>query len=806
MRNLLPVLLLTFLAAARAQPNSSAAGGEDPKPLPDIATFTADLDKRPGFMPLYWDERSGKAYLELQGRERQAIYVHALAGGVGSNDILLDRGQLGGTRLVQFRRAGPEVLLIQPNLGFRAGSDNADERRAVDEAFAQSVLAAFPLAARSGERVLFAVNSLVLEDVHGVTARLNETKQGDYSLDTELSAIVPEALKNFPRNTVVEAWLTFRGEKPGEHVRQVTPTPRKLTVRARHAFVAPPERGYRPRRYHPRAGYFPFTYKDYGVGLDSDITRRYIVRHRIERTANGAVEPIVYYVDRGAPEPVRSALMEGASWWQEAFAAAGYENAFRVELLPEGADPLDVRYNVIQWVHRATRGWSYGYGVIDPRTGEMLKGHVTLGSQRVRQDQRIFEALLNEGGSPQARATALARLRQLAAHEVGHTLGLAHNFAASADGDASVMDYPHPNVRVENGEITLEDAYDTGIGAWDKYAIRYGYQSFDDPAEALPALVRQAREAGLRYLSDQHSRTPQAAHPFANLWDNGSDPLARWQELIAVRATALSNLDRSALRPDQAISALERKLVPVYLLHRYQLRAVAKLIGGQTFAFGLAGEDVPVPQPVPAERQHQALMALLEALRPEQLALRDGLLDDLHPAPPGYARDREYFEHATGNTFDPLAPARALAQLVAGELLERHRLARLLVQHGADRELPGLERVLDQVIAATIRRDRRQGGYAGVLEDTVDWTVLHELMRVARTPAGGEADTGGADIVRHAVRLRLGELRDWLLARSRRRGGSDFHAEAARTLQLFLAEPDVIKLPPRHPIPPGSPI
>ncbi|HEU4456315.1 MAG TPA: DUF5117 domain-containing protein, partial [Longimicrobium sp.] len=467
---------LALCAALSAPPQAAAQA------LPSITEKTRGMERKDGFIPIYWDAAAGKVWMEVPRAGEEMIYQVSLPAGLGSNDVGLDRGQLGETRIVRFERTGPRVLLVQPNQGFRATTDDPHERRAVETSFAQSVLWGFKVEAEEGGRVLVDATDFALRDAHGVIPALRRARQGEYKLDATRSALHLPNTKAFPRNTEIEVTLTFTGENPGAWVRDVAPSPDALTVRERHSFVALPEPGYEPRESDPRAGFFGISFYDYATPIDQPIERRFISRHRLRKASPGAamseaVEPIVYYLDRGAPEPIRAALLEGARWWNQAFESAGYRDAFRVELLPEDADPLDARYNVIQWVHRFTRGWSYGSSIVDPRTGEIIKGHVTLGSLRVRQDYLLAEGLLSpyETGretSPEARAMALARIRQLSAHEVGHTLGLAHNYVSSTQGRASVMDYPHPVAKLTaDGRVDLSDAYREGIGEWDRVAV-----------------------------------------------------------------------------------------------------------------------------------------------------------------------------------------------------------------------------------------------------------------------------------------------------------------------------------------------
>src|ERR1700738_316518 len=444
-------LILFCTGSLFAQPRS----GSDAT-TPTISEKVAAMQKFPGYFAFYWDEKAGKVWLEIDKWTSEFLYVESLPAGIGSNDIGLDRGQLGQSHIVRFERTGSRVLLIASNYAFRAATENPDERRAVKDAFAESTLWGFEVGAEEGSRALVDATAFYLRDAHQIPGTLQRSQQGTFRLDPTRCAFYLANTKNFPKNTEVEATITFTGEEPGPLVRQVTPMPQAITVREHHSFVDLPPPGFKPRVNDPRAGYFGITYMDFATPISEPITKHYINPHRLQKKNPAAaisepVNPIVYYVDRGAPEPVRSALIEGASWWNQAFEAAGYRNAFRVELMPEGADPMDVRYNVIQWIHRATRGWSYGATVTDPRTGEIIKGHGSVGSLRVRQDYLIAEGLLapyadgkalpegqDRARQDNAQQMALARLRQLAAHEVGHTLGLMHNSSASQVHRASV--------------------------------------------------------------------------------------------------------------------------------------------------------------------------------------------------------------------------------------------------------------------------------------------------------------------------------------------------------------------------------
>ncbi|HEX8766093.1 MAG TPA: zinc-dependent metalloprotease, partial [Candidatus Acidoferrum sp.] len=572
-------------AEARAQQQRSPEAGS--ANTPTIGEKTAGMQKLAGYFNLYWDAKQGKLWLEIDKWGTEFLYQSGLPAGMGSNDIGLDRGQLGATRMVRFDRSGPKVLLVQENLAYRAVSNDPDERRAVRDSFAESALWGFTVAAEEmdaekKDHALVDATDFFLRDAKNIPETLRREKQGSYRLDGSRSAIYLANTRNFPLNTEVEATLTFTGDEPGAWVRQVTPSPEAITVRQHHSFVQLPPPGYKPREYDPRASFFGIQYMDYATPISEPIVKRFMARHRLEKKDPQAamsepVKPIVYFLDRGAPEPIRSALLEGARWWNQAFEAAGYRNAFRVEMLPEGADLMDLRYNVIQWVHRATRGWSYGAGVIDPRTGEIIKGHVTLGSLRVRQDYLIAEALLapyekGQPVSPKAQQMALARLRQLAAHEVGHTLGLEHNYTASTVNRSSVMDYPPPYVKLGADAVPdLSDAYATGIGEWDKVSITYGYQDFPanvDEHAALNKILHDAFRRGLRFLTDQDARPAGSSSSLAHLWDSGSNAVDELNRLMQVRAAALKRFGENNIREGAPMATLEDVLVPLYMLHR----------------------------------------------------------------------------------------------------------------------------------------------------------------------------------------------------------------------------------------------
>ena len=801
------VMATMTLAATFAAANARAQSG-------GIAEKTKDAQQLAGYFNLYWDLKAGRLWLEIDKWNTEFLYQSGLPAGVGSNDIGLDRGQLGATRIVRFERSGPKILLIQENLNFRALSNDADEKRAVRDSFAESVLWGFTAAAEENGHVLVDATDFYLRDAHGVTAALRRAKQGAYKLDASRSAIYLANTKNFPLNTEVEATLTFSGDEPGRWVRDVTPDPTAITVREHHSFVQLPPAGYKPREYDPRSAFFGISYMDYATPVSEPIVKRFTARHRLEKkdpmaAVSEPVEPIIYYLDRGAPEPIRSALLEGARWWNQAFEAAGYKNAFRVEMLPEGKDLMDLRYNVIQWVHRATRGWSYGAGVIDPRTGEIIKGHVTLGSLRVRQDYLIAEGLLApyEKGKPvsaKMQEMALARLRQLAAHEVGHTLGLLHNYSASTVNRSSVMDYPPPVAKLAaDGSIDLSDAYAKGIGEWDKVSIAFGYQDFPPGADehaALNKILMDGYGRGLRYLTDQDARPAGSSSSLAHLWDSGSNAVDELNRLMQVRAAALKNFGEKNIREGAPLATIEDSLAPIYMLHRYQVEAASKFVGGMDYTFALRGDgQTPTKIVAPAE-QRRALTAVLATLKPSALELPEPLLEMIPPRPPDYERGREHFKTHTSPAFDALAPAEEAAQHTLQFLFNTERAARLVEFHARDAANPGLQEVLDAIVAATWKTPRA-AGYAGEVARTVDDVALYDLLTLA-------TNERATTQVRAVASREAEQLKVWLNANKAAGDASQqaHLAYAAAQIEQFQKDPKKLELTAPAEPPDGPPI
>jgi Met-zincin/Domain of unknown function (DUF5117) len=756
------LVLLTLVSPLCAQPRSETTKAQT------IDEKVAGMQKFPGYFPFYWDAKAGKLWLEIDKWNTEFLYVESLPAGIGSNDIGLDRGQLGNSFIVRFDRSGPKVLLVAPNYDFRAVTNDPDEKLAVKDAFAESTLWGFEVAAEESGRVLVDATAFYLRDVHHVTNSLQQSQQGTYRLDPSRCAFYLPNTKNFPQNTEVETTLTFTGDPSGQFIRQVVPAPEAVTVRERHSFVQLPGPGYKPRVFDPRSSFFGVTYMDFATPIEEPITKRFISRHRLAKKDPSAavsepVAPIVYYVDRGAPEPVRSALVEGASWWNQAFEAIGYKNAFRVEVMPPEVDPMDVRYNVIQWVHRSTRGWSYGESLSDPRTGEIIQGRVSLGSLRDRQDFLIAEGLLApyEKGkplSPRLLEMVLARLRQLAAHEVGHTLGLQHNYAASPVSRASVMDYPAPYVKLgADGVPDLSEAYAKGIGEWDKISIAYGYQDFpagtNEPS-ALDQILSNAFSRGLMYLTDQDARPASASSSVAHLWDNGRNVVDELGNVMKVRASALKRFGENNIREGAPLATLEDVLVPIYMYHRYQVEAAAKVVGGQDYTFSLKGKGDRNPQIVAPEEQRRALGAVLDTIKPDALMLPESLLKLIPPRPAGYARTREDFRIRTQPTFDALAPAEAITEHVSGFLLNPERSARLVQFHARDQRNPGLVEILDKIMTSTWKAPVATG-YAGEIQHTVDMVILGDLMALASAERAPNQ-------VRAVVELKLDQLKTWL--------------------------------------------
>lgn len=780
-----------------------------------IGTSTAQvlegkkLQNYEGYFNFYYEASQDKIYLEVDKIDIEFLYVSSLATGVGSNDIGLDRGQLGGERIVKFTKSGNKLLLEQPNQNFRAITDNTLEKKSIEQAFAKSVLFGFKIEEEKNGKYIIDFTPFLMQDTHGVIDRLKYQNEGNYKLDTSKSALSMNRTKAFPKNVEFEALLTFAGEPKGRNIKSVTPTASLVSLIQHHSFIELPDNSYKKREFDVRSGAISMSFMDYATPIQEPITKRYIIRHRLEKkhpelALSEAVEPIIYYLDPGTPEPVRSALLEGASWWNEAYEQIGFKNAFQVKMLPEDADPMDCRYNVIQWVHRSTRGWSYGGSVVDPRTGEIIKGHVSLGSLRIRQDFLIAQALLNKPFAERDTnyqpmlAMALARIRQLSAHEVGHTIGFAHNFAASTNNRASVMDYPHPTVQLTNGEVDLSDAYAIGIGDWDKVTVAYSYSEFNENTkekEALNTILKKAQNEGLRFITDSDARAKGGAHALAHLWDNGKSASEELDNVLNIRAQAISNFSKDNIRTGEPYSVLEDVFVPLYFFHRFQTEAASKVVGGLDYNYATKGDGQLITKVVEVNEQREALNAILKTVSAEALAIPKDKLQLFPPRAFDYGRTRESFSSKTGVAFDPLSAVSTASEMTLSFLLHPQRANRLIQQYSIDNNQLSLDEVLGLLIDNSFKK-KYKDTYLNEVQQMINIEVLQYLMNLAVNDASFfQVKAKANDAINSISKL----IYDKKMA-------LPYGSQYAKLIAEFKNKPEKFKLEAAPQIPDGSPI
>lgn len=756
-------------------------------------------------MNFSYNDDSGKIILEIKNLDSEFMYINSLSRGVGNNDLGLDRGQLGNSRVVYFTKRGNKILLIQPNLRYVSNSSNYLENKAVEEAFARSVLFGFDIIEKSNDSYKIDITSFLISDAHGVSQRLKYSNSGSYTLNKSMSAIDLDRTKAFPKNIEFDVLLTFTGNPSGNLVRSVTPTASNLTVNQHHSFVELPDNNYKKRKFDPRSGSNPFIVYDYSTPIDEKLEQRFIVRHRLNKKypkqeISEPLDPIVYYIDNGTPEPVKTALIEGGNWWNQAFESAGYKDAFRIEVLPEDADPMDVRYNLIQWIHRSTRGWSYGASIVDPRTGEIIKGQVSLGSLRVRQDYMILSGLIDNPNDIENKAlikeTSLDRIRQLSAHEIGHTLGFAHNYISSANNRSSVMDYPHPKIDIIDGDINIDNAYSKNIGDWDKVSVRYAYTDFQENENEeikLNQIIDEAVNKGLYFLSDSDSRPVGSANPFSHLWDNGEFPYKELNKLLEVRDLALKNIDLENLIDGEPYDRIEDILVPIYMLHRYQIESTAKAIGGVDYLYFVKNLNNDKVKFVNSKLQKESLESLLNVLNPKNLVLPDNLIEILSPRSFRNPRTRENFESNTGVTFDYINASSSVINHTLTFLINPERINRIYQQNMFGENILKLEDYLS-IISNSIFSNKKMSLYESSINNNTSSLFLDHLFL-----AFNNSKTN--DLSKSLILSSILNTKEKLSSDL-----NNYNAFLVNKINGFLDNPDKYKPIEKTKIPDGSPI
>ena len=769
----------------------------------NFLSFSQEIEFN-GYFDYTYNNDNGKITLAIDKLDQEFLYVNSLSRGIGSNDLGLDRGQLGNARVVYFTKKGDKIFLIQPNLKYISTSENILENKAVDQAFARSVLYGFKIIKSENNKHYIDLTPFILQDVHGVSIRLKNSSSGSYSLDLLKSAIDLERTKAFPKNIEFDVMLTFTGNPKGSLVRSVTPTPSNLTVNQHHSFIQLPDNNYMKRGFDPRSGSNPFIVYDYSTPINEPTEQRYIVRHRLEKKnkeneISEPVEPIVYYLDNGTPEPVKTALLEGGKWWNQAFESIGYKDAFQIKILPENADPMDIRYNLIQWIHRSTRGWSYGASIVDPRTGEIIKGQVSLGSLRVRQDYMILLGLTenpnDEINNKKIVETSLDRIRQLSAHEIGHTLGFAHNYLSSISNRSSVMDYPHPKIEIVDGKINLDNAYDKDIGEWDKVSVAYAYSDFSsglDELTELNKIIEAASKKGLGFISDSDSRPIGSAHPFSHLWDNGELPYKELNKLLNVRKIALNTIGLNHLKNNEPYSKIEDILVPIYLLHRYQIEATAKAIGGLKYQYFVKNNKSEKIEFVDNDLQIKSLESLISVIDPKNLTLPNDLISIITPRSFSNNRTRENFKSNTGVAFDYISASSSILNHTFNLLFNYQRVNRIVQQNMLNNNLISLDKYFDNIIDSLFNFNSSDT-YEMELNKNSKSIILDYVFNLYSHPA--LYDNGRSIVLNKILKIKK-ELNS----------KNVFDSLLIKRINHFLDNPNEYNISQNYTIPDGSPI